>query len=1399
MKKTFLHKVMALFLSGAVLTGVGCSDYDDDIASLNTRIDELTTGKLASLEEQAAALKSSIGSLEAAYKAADSDLRAQLTQQASDLAAAKTALEQSIAALQTKHNSDVQTLQQNISKVASDLAALGADLNSKITGVDQKVDNLSSKVESYNSTLTASINKVASDLAAVSSKLSSLESTVSTLSQKHDADVARLEQEITSAVAAVKSEVLQQLAADKAELQGQITAAVERIAALESSVATIQGQISTIQGQISSMETAIAGKVDQSVYDAYTQKTDAAIQANAEALGVLQALCAGFPENTTIKEYIDGAIGTINASLNSLEGRCTALENNYTQLSTAFGEFKTNIEPRVKANEDAIEELKNWKEEMTAEGGTLETIDKRLQLLEDNQLTLEDVKSQFDANVEEFKKGVDDVIAQALAEDGVITAAIAASASKVTETFQSQFNALAARVAALEIDVDEVMNRIQSLVYVPAYNDHKATVGALYYAPEGEDAKLLASGTVTMTFRATPVEAAQKLITYYNGGEENHAVLTLEIEEVKTRGNGPALKIESITYDETKADGRFVVVATPVDFPDAFFSKETGFSAALRLNKAYAAAADEEGNTTASGDTSGDIVSDYVNLVPGETKIDGVVAAPVTDGVIDTEKVLENDDYKKNSEEPFYDQLAYDDVDGEVADVMAGYEPCFQVGDNYYTIAEMQEMGFDFGAYEVVCTSKAYKKDSTEADTFEEAGFKVESGEEKVCDEAVRIDPENVDKTHIGNYVDTAHAYSVSVGLGETLGVTVNSRVVISRTTYTSELSDLRYAWNYSDYSAHYKSDETKDSPYEGATRTFVLDVLNSKLPAGIEGKNIYTYWGQNNSAEVTVYLVDGEEKTKVEGIDARPVGFTEGEGDAADTYEIEISGYKFGATYEISMKSTFQNVYVEFRYTAQFIGLPETVEYDLGEQTLTYDASVQLLTGESEDILDALYEKVEANIPEEWGVSHYTNAAEFKGALVNDVSGYAYQIVGYNCEATAEGQEPRIVTSNNHHSLGNSNPGKDGRPYSCIRVKNDDMLPAYIQVNVDDVDNYDDVFSFLTEITPEGGLTINVTGKAAIEMPKYAVQHIPAHVALSAEGQWYSKVRPKITPDEANYYEVRILESFSVEEFDFMNCFQIVKLNDKGAWEKVSNEEIEAQKLAFAYSIPESQPHDGIKIEDNTLSYKGYEPYVQVNGALSINGVELPSAFKNAWNGNDYTNYIVEKFDPIRTFQQIEDVEIEFKKIGASRTENICKVLSLRDRRNGRDGNGYELIDHSGNLSDPWVVGNGTATNGFAVGTTAGEIYSLKSIELDTEEYPAGYTLTYANSSASDASDAFSKDMITVDATTGDVVIKGGNEELLEDVNLTVYFKVSYPWAYDAKNGTKGYIAGSVTYKILH
>lgn len=65
MKKKLLHKVLFLFLGGTMLAGVsGCKDYDDDIDNINNRLDELTTGKIASIESQLGSLQTTVTGLE---------------------------------------------------------------------------------------------------------------------------------------------------------------------------------------------------------------------------------------------------------------------------------------------------------------------------------------------------------------------------------------------------------------------------------------------------------------------------------------------------------------------------------------------------------------------------------------------------------------------------------------------------------------------------------------------------------------------------------------------------------------------------------------------------------------------------------------------------------------------------------------------------------------------------------------------------------------------------------------------------------------------------------------------------------------------------------------------------------------------------------------------------------------------------------------------------------------------------------------------------------------------------------------------------------------------------------------------------------------------------------------
>ena len=381
-----------------MLVGVGCKDYDDDIDKVNDRLDQLETGKLATLEQQIAAINSSIASLETAYKAADAELKTALEKQASDLTAAKSALESSIAALKSTHEAD-------IAKLTGDLNALG------------------SKVEGYNTDLKAEIKKVADDLAANYY---------------------------------TKTVIDQKLAALDAKFAGEI-------AALDTKITACNEAIDAIKGQIETMKTQIAGKVDQSEYDAFTQATNQSLQANAQAISVLQALCAGFPEGQTIKGYIDAAKADVVAMLDNY-----LLKSTYEAFLTAYGEFKTSIEGRADAAEAEIDTLNAWMEEMTKDGGTLALLEQRLQSAIDAKTTLAEVKATYNANCDEFLAGVNGIITSALAEDGIIGTELKSKLDALKQNLQDQIDAHEARIGALEGQVGELADRIQSLELVPS-------------------------------------------------------------------------------------------------------------------------------------------------------------------------------------------------------------------------------------------------------------------------------------------------------------------------------------------------------------------------------------------------------------------------------------------------------------------------------------------------------------------------------------------------------------------------------------------------------------------------------------------------------------------------------------------------------------------------------------------------------------------------------------------------------------------------------------------------------------------------------------------------------------------------------------------------------------------
>ena len=98
--------MLAVALVGVVAGSVGCKDYDDDIDQLNNRLDELTTGKIATLESQLSSLQTTVDNLKSADDALGKridELKSDVDANANDIEALENAqdqLEQDIDAIE---------------------------------------------------------------------------------------------------------------------------------------------------------------------------------------------------------------------------------------------------------------------------------------------------------------------------------------------------------------------------------------------------------------------------------------------------------------------------------------------------------------------------------------------------------------------------------------------------------------------------------------------------------------------------------------------------------------------------------------------------------------------------------------------------------------------------------------------------------------------------------------------------------------------------------------------------------------------------------------------------------------------------------------------------------------------------------------------------------------------------------------------------------------------------------------------------------------------------------------------------------------------------------------------------------------------------------------------------
>ena len=126
--KKFFRTVTALTLVCGAFAFTGCTDYEEDINSINNRLDELTTGQIASIEEQVGSLSDAIDEADGLISALQGDVDA--------LETAKTTIEGQIKTL----NDNIGTINGNISDINGKISGLETDLEKQIADAKAELE-----------------------------------------------------------------------------------------------------------------------------------------------------------------------------------------------------------------------------------------------------------------------------------------------------------------------------------------------------------------------------------------------------------------------------------------------------------------------------------------------------------------------------------------------------------------------------------------------------------------------------------------------------------------------------------------------------------------------------------------------------------------------------------------------------------------------------------------------------------------------------------------------------------------------------------------------------------------------------------------------------------------------------------------------------------------------------------------------------------------------------------------------------------------------------------------------------------------------------------------------------------------------------------------------------------
>lgn len=1052
----------------------------------------------------------------------------------------------------------------------------------------------------------------------------------------------------------------------------------------------------------------------------------------------------------------EALIGKIQTNIASMQVTIDALTNDLTELEKTLADFQKQMGEQIARIDAAIEQA---------------LADAIAHADEVAAAAVEESKEYADAVMEDLQKRIENEIANIRTQMDQLSSYATSIEQKLDEYIASNNEA----IAGLRTDLNKLLGRVQSIVFVPEYSDGKGTIS---YAKLGDT---IVESRSTMVYQVYPAECATVIANAYDV-EGEVAPLSFELEDLLTRGVEPEFNIVDVEGD---LNGRLYVTFDARNLGAEFYTGKMEYAVSLVLDTETA-----------------NLSSVYTNVVPVkepekiEVALVNAEAAEYTIEYTDTEKVVE---------------------------VLPEHDFQFAInGKGEFTVADMLGDGYDIN---ITKYDPTYVVTTLDGNT-ERNVFKNVVDDTNPYLNMVSVSLNEATKLAVGDIETVTYKYDVC---GTVLMASANVRV--TKITRKVVMENVDIVWSY-------EEDAKSDAGIEATNSIDELTIVTSTLPAdvtyedllveipaitvttaGAPVNNVTVKFGGTNDAPTIAF--EGFEWDKTYEISALY------ELDSIDaTISVTVNTIDRGrepivialdeAAWMLTKDFTNQSVYTDSleplfdALVANKVNTTKEAAKFLEDIFVTNDYTFVSNKANGEDCADTKMNIATTTISSIYNINDFTEEIPEKIDYVKEVTLWYGQKVKFtktlniglkDVEITLEDDKVMLVKdlvfSMDAGSLSeiynaNGNVDKDSFTAAAEYLKAifvDNKMRAQV-----DIANGEAKANTKLVVTNEGAdatanysyVDFSVTPEAVVYKSTYTTwygQKIIVNKTVNVDWTTYNyrDVEYYVYNSEDTYFSVPKATYLNKPDNSQWLYNAYVTLDMNSAFNVVDKDgniiefdDLKNYGLSSKFSFTQSPVDANIKFEENTLWYQGRDESVRVKGTLVLknsNGVEtvLPTNFDA---GQKYANYYVEQYNLVGHLQS-ENLNIIISKSEAKTyTYYLMNQLSLKDVRGVH---GFDLIKRGEIVEDndrvvAWRNANwmeGDDTNGFATGFGAAGIYGIQD--------PV-YTLTGIPESL--------KSVLTFEKETGKLYYNNNNALTeTKTIELNVNVKVGHIWKQESTN----------------